>query len=102
MQALLNCRSHCMPWPAFCNNKSMDLLCGRIRFMDPQGKLITKFSIKDCAPPAYRPEHELRVVMREAIPRHLSEHLPPGTVRYNSNVVDVTADAQGETNIPAR
>jgi hypothetical protein len=75
------------------------LLSCRIRFTDDQGKLITEFSIKDCAPPAYRPEHELRVVMREAIPRHLSAQLPPGTVHYNSNVVDVTADAQGSTSL---
>ena len=66
-----------------------------MRFTTPTDGLITEFKLKDCAPPPYRPEHEMRVVMREAIPRHLTAQLPPGTVHYDANVVDVVADAAG-------
>ena len=75
-------------------------LCCSIRFTNPKGSIITEFKLKDCQPPSYRPEHEMRVVMRESIPRHLSGLLPPDSVRYDSNVVDVTADNAG-TRMPA-
>ncbi len=57
--------------------------------------MLTKFEIKDCPPPPYRPDHELRVVMREAIPRLLTEQLPPGTVHFDAGVTDVTTTPTG-------
>lgn len=54
------------------------------------------FEIADCSPPPYRPEHELRVIMREAIPRYLTQQLLPGVVHYGESVVDVTVSPTGE------
>lgn len=68
----------------------------RIGYYNPDGSMIMDFKMTKCPPPAYRSEHEMRVVMREAIPRYLLQELPPGTIRYGSNVIDVTADATGK------
>ena len=57
--------------------------------------MLVEFNFNECAPPPHRSTHEVRVVMREAIPRHLTQQLPPGTIHYDANVTDVKADATG-------
>ena len=69
----------------------------RMRLYNPKGMVITSFKMAEAPPPPNRAHHEQRVVMRESIPRHLSAQLPPGTIIYNANVTDVTADNKGKS-----
>lgn len=72
-------------------------------FRNKRGEAIFSFKITDCTPPAHRSEHEMRVIMREAIPRYLTQQLPPGTVHYGDTVVDATASSKGRRpQTPAR
>ena len=57
--------------------------------------MLAEFDFKECAPPPHRSTHEVRVVMREAIPRYLTQQLPPGTIHYDANVTDVAATSTG-------
>ncbi|KAK9908124.1 hypothetical protein WJX75_002954 [Coccomyxa subellipsoidea] len=68
-------------------------------FCNPSGGVLTNIEFKDCPPPPHRPDHELRVVMREAIPRLLTKQLPPGAVHYDAGVTDVTATPSGKGNL---
>ena len=67
-----------------------------VKFYSPTGGMLAEFKFSECAPPPYRSTHEVRVVMREAIPRHLQQQLPPGTVHYDANVTDVSANSTGD------
>ena len=67
-----------------------------MRYYFPSGNVIQEFEFSQCTPPPHRDTHEVRVVMREAIPRHLTKELPPGTVHYEANVIDATADSTGK------
>ncbi|EIE21026.1 FAD/NAD(P)-binding domain-containing protein [Coccomyxa subellipsoidea C-169] len=75
--------------------RSAHLRLESFTFCISSGGVLTKFEIKDCPPPPYRPDHELRVVMREAIPRLLTEQLPPNTVHFDAGVTDVTTTPTG-------
>ena len=67
-----------------------------VEFCRPNGDVSQEFKFSECTPPPHRSTHEVRVVMREAIPRHLAKQLPPGTIHYNANVIDVSASSTGK------
>ncbi|CAL8469098.1 g8639 [Coccomyxa elongata] len=67
----------------------------RYELCEPSGHVLASFPFSDCPPPSHRPDHEMRVVMREAIPRVLTQKLPHGTIHFDAGAVDVTATSTG-------
>ena len=67
----------------------------RYELCTPSGDTLASFPFSECPPPSHRPDHEMRVVMREAIPRVLTQQLPPGTIHFDAGAAAVTATSTG-------
>lgn len=73
------------------------MCCCRYELCEPSGDVLASFPFSECPPPSHRPDHEMRVVMREAIPRVLTQKLPHDTVHFDAGAVDVTATSTGKS-----